>query len=486
MKAAQQKIARNTLLLTGTEFLSRVMSIVLIILVARRLGPVLMGIYAFGLTFVRLLEILVDFGLDRFIQREIGRRPEQSGPLFSQVFSLKLAIYLIGAAAVFLLGNFLITEPLKRWVVWILSLTIFFRSQATSTNAFFRATQKVKYESVVVVTQRLVYTSAGLVAILMGYGLLTLVSFELVAQMGACATGWWLFRRKVGNPFHAVHMSHLKTLAYAAQNFLYIRLALTVFNSVDLLMLSFLSGDLATGWYAAAVRLYAALDFVPDAFSGAFLTVLSRKVKEGWSAFVLVFQYFFKYVFILGLGFAAILGGLAPQCLVTLFGISFQPAIPTLMLLAPGLVLNFINLALSNAIIALDEEKKILANFSAAAGLNIAMNLWLIPLWQQNGAALATLLSELAVLILQLRALGWNRVKDLGLFDLARRPLLAGLFTFSWACFLVDRNVPFVMSLILSGLGFGALLLITGALSWKELVAVRDIFLRPKRALHTA
>jgi hypothetical protein len=114
------------------------------------------------------------------------------------------------------------------------------------------------------------------------------------------------------------------------------------------------------------------------------------------------------------------------------------------------------------------------------------MNLWLIPLWQQNGAALATLLCEAAVLVLQLRALGWDRVKDMGLLDQAGRPLLAGMFTFSWACFLVVRTVPFVISLILSGLAFGVLLLITGALSWKELVAAKDIFLRPKRVLHTA
>ena len=186
MKAAQFHIARNTLLLTLTEFTSRVMSLVLIILVARRLGPVLMGIYAFGLSFVRLLEILVDFGLDRYIQREIGRRPEQSGPLFSQVFALKLVVYLIGVIVVLLLGFFLITDPLKRWVVGVLSLTIFFRSHATSTNAFFRARQQVKYESIVVLTQRLAYTSAGLAAILAGYGLLSLVSLELVAQIGAC------------------------------------------------------------------------------------------------------------------------------------------------------------------------------------------------------------------------------------------------------------------------------------------------------------
>ena len=483
MEAAQQTIARNTLLLTLTELLSRVMSLVLIILVARRLGPVLMGIYAFGLTFVRLLEILVDFGLDRYIQREIGRRPEESGPLFSRVFGLKLALYLLGAVIVLLLGYFFLADPLKLWVVWILSVTIFFRSQATSTNAFFRARQQVKYESIVVVTQRLAYTSAGLAAILAGYGLLTLVSLELLAQMGACATGWWLFRLKIGNPFHPIGFQHLKALATAAQNFLYIRLALTVFNSIDLLMLSFLAGDAATGWYAAAVRVYAAFDFVPDAFSGAFLTVLSRKVKEGWSAFSAVFHYFFKYLVILGLGFAAVLGGLAPQLLVRIFGASFQPATFTLMLLAPALVLNFVNLPLSTAIIALNEEKKILANFSLAAGFNIALNFWLIPQWHQNGAALATLLSEAAVLLLQFRALGRDRVHSLGLADLTRRSLVAGCLTFAWGCWLVVWDLPLILNLALSGFGFVLLLLLTGALSWKELVAVKDIFLRPKEAL---
>ena len=486
MEAAHQKIARNTLLLTVTELSSRVMSLLLIILVARRLGPVLMGIYAFGLTFVRLLEILVDFGLDRYIQREIGRRPDESGPLFSRVFGLKLAVYVVGAGLVLMLGHFFIADSLKRWVVWILSLTIFFRSQATSTNAFFRARQQVKYESVVVVTQRLAYTSAGLAAILAGYGLLTLVSLELFTQIGACATGWWLFRQKVGNPFHRVSLEHLKALAWAAQNFLYIRLALTVFNSIDLLMLSFLAGDAATGWYAAAVRVYAAFDFVPDAFSGTFLTVLSCKAKEGWSAFAAVFHYFLKYLFLLGLGLAAILGSLAPQLLVRIFGVSFQPASPALMLLAPALVLNFVNLVLSTAIIALDEEKKILGNFTMAAIFNITLNFWLIPQWQQNGAALATWLSEAFVLALQLRALGLKHLQDLGLIDLTGRALLAGSLTFAGGCWLVGLDLPLALNLALSSLGFLSLLLLTGALSWKELVAVKDIFLRPKEVLTLA
>ncbi len=45
-------IFHNTFLLSLTEFLARVMGFILIMVVARKLGPELMGVYAFGIVFV--------------------------------------------------------------------------------------------------------------------------------------------------------------------------------------------------------------------------------------------------------------------------------------------------------------------------------------------------------------------------------------------------------------------------------------------------
>ena len=60
MESAHRRIALNTLLLSVTEFLTRLVSLVLVIFVARRLGPEMMGIYAFALTFVNLFDIFVN------------------------------------------------------------------------------------------------------------------------------------------------------------------------------------------------------------------------------------------------------------------------------------------------------------------------------------------------------------------------------------------------------------------------------------------
>jgi O-antigen/teichoic acid export membrane protein len=473
--ATPRIIAINTGLLTLTEFFTKILSLVLIIMVARKLGPAQMGIYAFALTFVQVFEIFINFGTDRYIQREIGREPQMAGQMFSQIFSLKLLAYLLVWLAILVLGYFMLDSPLKRGVVWILSLTLFFRTNIASTTSFFRATLQAKYEALVIIALRLVYGTAGLVAIFSGYGLLTLVSLELASTAGACCVAWWLFYKHFGGHLHLVAFARVLELARAAKDFLLIRMVLVIFNSTDMLMLSWLAGDVATGYYSVAMRLSTALDFLPEAFGGAFLPVLSSKVHDGWAAFTEIFQHYYKYLLILGVGLAAGLSGLAEEGIFFVFGANFLPAVSTLRWLALALALDFVNRCFANALIALDEEKHIIKNFTVASAGKIILNYLLIPWYQNNGAALATVLAELFVLFLQLRSLGWTRLKTMGLLSVSLRPLAVGALTFGFVWGLRLWHLNLLLSMGLSGLAFLLLLVLTGAISWQELAAGRSM-----------
>jgi O-antigen/teichoic acid export membrane protein len=486
MEAAHRRIALNTVLLSATELLTRLVSLVLVIFVARRLGPGMMGIYAFALTFVNFFDIFVNFGLDRYIQREVGRQPDLAGPLFSQVFTLKLLIYLSSAVLIVILSLTIVEGELKRWVVWLLSLSLFFRTNIISSNSFFRAHQQAKYEALVVISFRLVYGGAGLTAILSGRGLLTLAGLELAAQAGACFLAWWLFIKKIGNPFHRVNWRSLLDLARATKDFLLIRVALTIFISLNTFMVSFMAGDVVTGFYSAALRLSSSFDFLPEAFTGAFLPELSRRCAQGWEAFGAVFRAYFKYLLIIGLGLAAVLGGLAEGFILLVFGPAFKPAIPTLGLLALVLLLDFTTLSLSNGLIALDRERRIVWIILAAAGLNFCLNLALIPVYRQNGAAAATLVSEILVLLLMLQAMGWRQVRVLGLGGVMLRPLLAGLLTFGLGRALVAWQINFFAQLALMALGFLLFLVSTGALSREELLAAWELLTWKRKELEAA
>jgi O-antigen/teichoic acid export membrane protein len=218
-----------------------------------------------------------------------------------------------------------------------------------------------------------------------------------------------------------------------------------------------------------------ALDFLPEAFGGAFLPVLSRRVQDGWADFTGVFQNYFKYLLILGVGLAAGLSGLAAEGIFFVFGASFLPAAPTLRLLALALALDFVNRCFANALIALDEEKHLIKNFTVASLGKISFSFLLIPWYQNNGAALATVLSEMLVLALQLRSLGWTRLKTMGLLNVTLRPMAVGALTFGfiWGLKFWHLNLFFNMGLAI--LAFSILLILTGAISWQELATARSM-----------
>ena len=475
-------LAINTGLLTLTELLTKVLSLVLIILVARTLGPAQMGIYAFALSFIQIFEIVVNFGLERYIQREVGRHSQLAGPLFPQIFSLKVFLYLLIWVAILGLSVFFFDSPLKRQVVLILSLTLFFRTNLTSTTAFFRATLQARYEALVIISLRLIYTLAGVAAVLAGYGLLTLVSLELLATATACTLAWWLSRRHIGWRWQRPVGTELWSLARAARDFFLLRLVLVVFTAIDMLMLSWLSGDVATGFYAVAARLTTALDFFPEAFGGAFLPVLSRRAREGWQAFTEVFQNYYKYLLIIGLGLAVGLSGLAAGGIATLFGTAFLPAVATLRWLALALLLDYVNRCLVNIFIAVDEEQQLLKIFGLATGAKLLFAFLLIPLYQQNGAALAAVLAEGVILAFLLFSVGLSRLAPLRLLHLAKRPLLAAALTAGAILGGSFWPLPLALQMPLAGLTYGLCLLLARALSWQEVLAVRDLLRGPRRS----
>ncbi|MFZ5569581.1 MAG: flippase [Thermodesulfobacteriota bacterium] len=488
MKAAERRIAVNTILLSATELLSRMVSLLLVIVVARRLGPQMMGIYAFALTFVGLFETGINFGLDRFIQREVGRRRELAGALYATVFQLKALVFLISIGLILLLGLTMVDSDMKRWVVIILGLSLFFRANIASGNAFFRACQKAGYEALVVMSFRLVYGMAGLAAILSGRGLITLVLLELIAQAGACCLSWWLFLRKIAAPlppFDSVGpqpgkpatspWNRMLELGKAAKDFLLIRVILSALASANMLMLPALADDAATGFYSAALRLTSAFDFLPDAFTGAFLPVLSQCALQSWPAFSRTFRHYFKYLLLTGLCLAALLGGLANSFILVVYGTAFRPAIATMGLMALNLVLDFTALSFASALIAMNQERKSLRIFGLALIANILLNLALIPAFQQNGAAISTFLCQVIVLVLQFKALGWDRSVRFELAGTAARPVLAGLLGFLLGRAMMIWEVdPFVTFLVMPP-ALLALLLLTGALSRDEFMAVVNL-----------
>lgn len=475
MEQTGRTIGRNTLLLVITEFSSKLISIVLIMAVARTLGPAAMGIYAFGLAFISIFSILVNFGFETYIQREIGRSPHSAGRLFAQIFCLQAIIYLLCLFIIMPTSIALADTSLKKLVVWTLSVALFFQTSVNITNAFFRAHQKVKYEAIVMFAMRTTYAGAALTALLSGRGLLALVTIELIAWAGACVLGWCFFLKKIGNPFHRIRWLDLRDLIRRTKEFFFIRIVQTIFNTVDMLILSVMAGDIPAGLYGVALRLLSAFDFLPNAFTGAYLPAMSRVSQTDRPAFCDICRPYYKYLFIIGLGLALALGVFAQELILLLFGKAFLPASTTLIILALGQIILFANWPLSNAIIALNREKNIRNAFGGCAVFNICLNLVLIPHFKNDGAAWAFVASQAGLLIWQLHILGWDLVKHINVGLISARAIMAAVSALCLVYVFGVEKLNMFLGGIIIGLGFILFLFLMRSLTPKELWKMKEI-----------
>src|SRR5688500_17179774 len=89
---AGRRILVNAGYRTIADVGSKIISIALYVVMARRLGDSGFGVFAFGLSFVTLVTTLGDFGQDRILTREVARDRGALKDYLGNTLALKLSL----------------------------------------------------------------------------------------------------------------------------------------------------------------------------------------------------------------------------------------------------------------------------------------------------------------------------------------------------------------------------------------------------------
>ena len=176
-------------------------------------------------------------------------------------------------------------------------------------------------------------------------------------------------------------------------------IAIELYTLLDTTMIGFFCDSKAVAYYTNSMRLVKILITVVTAISGVLLPRLSyhHSLGEEEECGKIVSKVFSVLLFIfLPCEIGLIL--VSNQVIPILFGSSFLPACRTLKICSLLIcVLGFSNLFGTQVLLTYDQEKKLLITTIAGAVSNICLNLVLIPRYQQNGAAVASVISETIV-----------------------------------------------------------------------------------------
>lgn len=193
------------------------------------------------------------------------------------------------------------------------------------------------------------------------------------------------------------HLRHIMILCVAG-------IAAEIYSLADITMLDLMCDSSATGYYNLTARSISALRSVTFAMSAVFLPRMSILYESGdKEAFHTLVNKGMRVV--LGASLPVSIGFflVADDATRLFFGEAFMPSASTSMILAFSVIASTISNYIGLQVLVILNKKKIttISNI-CGAGTNVILNLFLIRLYAQNGAAIASLVTCFMVTLVQI------------------------------------------------------------------------------------
>lgn len=176
----------------------------------------------------------------------------------------------------------------------------------------------------------------------------------------------------------------------------------SVYNKIDVTMLNILATDESVGYYTYAQKTVTMVLTMANAVTAALLPRLSYYYDNDREGFYRLLDKGFQVLCFMTLPLSVGMALVAPQAVEFLYGEAFEPAILTIRLMCPLILIKgFGDLFCYQLVYSTKNEKIILPASASASIINILTNAVLIPLLLQNGAVIASVFSELVTNAIQ-------------------------------------------------------------------------------------
>lgn len=396
MIGLKRKIAENLTISVGGMLLQGVLAIASVAFTARALGVGGFGEYNLVITILYIFSVFGSFGLDPLLIREIAKEgtdePETIGRIFFGRFVLLCGFLLVGVVVGFLSPY----SPAVKWGIFAAALGSLFFSLAQLLAGVFQKYLKNVVPAVAGIAARLAQLALSFYLYLHGADIFAfLFVFVLGGATNFIIVYWWVVVR-IGIRFRVSMKDFLSVVREGWPLGVSAILTLIYFRG-DTVILSLFHSSRDVGIYSVAYKVLENAIFIPIAFSGLVMPLLSRSAFRDPERFRTVFQKAFDFLALVALPFCAGGAYLSSDIVRILAGPGFEAAAAPLRLLFLAIVFIFFSALFGNTLIAIAKQKAALWAYGAAAAFSVAANLYFIPRYSYIGAAAVTAATEALV-----------------------------------------------------------------------------------------
>lgn len=390
----RNSITKNAAWIISCKIIQSLLGLVVSALSARYLGPSNYGIINYAASIIAFMLPIVQLGFRSTLVREIVENPEKEGEIIgtSLFFNFLTAI----ACTVAVYGFVSVVNPGEQTtlIVCVLySISLFAQalemiqywfqakliSQYTSLTGLVAYIIMTAYKIYLLATQKSIYWFA--VSNALDYFIIAIVLIAIYHRLGGQRLN--------------VSFERFKKMFARSRFFIISSLMVTVFAQTDKIMLKAMMSDEAVGIYSAAITCAGLTSFVFASIIDSFRPVVFENKKNSKKAYEESLILCYSIVIFLSLAQSVAFTLFSKLIVKILYGAEYVDSANVLALVVWYTTFSYIGPVRNVWMLAEEKQKYLWVINLSGATVNVLLNAVLIPIIGVNGAALASLVTQI-------------------------------------------------------------------------------------------
>lgn len=394
-----RRIAANTAWLFSEKVVGRLLTFLLMVVLARALGTVGFGKLNFANSFAALFIFLADMGIGTLITRDMAANRDEAAAYFGK--SVVLMAPLIALAAVVITTAALIAEVPEDtfYLIFLFAGYQLLKNLGAVYTAVFKAFERMQYAAGVLLVERVLLLAFCLLALrssstLIGVGLAYLVAGALFFVLTVT-----LVHARFIVPEYRVKPEHFKYMVRQGFPLAVVAVLSLLYFNIDMIMLGKLRGEASVGVYGAAYRLFFTFATFFNPLLTAAFPAMSRLYQETDGA-RLARAYRSSVKFLLGASIPLAVGGamLSEGIIDFIYGSEFGASAPVFRWFSLIIFVAYLNSVNCYFLTSIKRQGILAKAIGLTAAVNLVLNWVMIPMYGEFGAVWATMVSEVLLL----------------------------------------------------------------------------------------
>jgi O-antigen/teichoic acid export membrane protein len=297
-KTGVHSLSHNAAFLAFSRLVEKGVRFAYLIILARFLGPDMLGLYNYGLAWYLIFLPLANWGLNQLLSIHLGRKPETAEDIVGATLFVRLSTTVLFAGCCYAIGLLSNDSALSRNVITILVFALIGRSLAMWGRACFIAVELSQYSAGLEIGFRILEVCCGIGYLWLGGGIIGLCIIHSGCWIAEGTLALYLVRKRLSFrksfvPWSFARPYALEAFPIAVNIFLLIALSQSGF-----VVLKHLAVDQsALGFYSVAFQLIVNTVVVTEAIGQAALPILSRADDRGTGEQIVFLEAMLKICF---------------------------------------------------------------------------------------------------------------------------------------------------------------------------------------------